>query len=108
MQPFPSGFPVSSYLPALREFCVRWDIDELALFGSVTRSDFGPDSDVDVLVRFREGVTRSLLDYPKMQRELEALFGRRVDVVSRRGVERSHNARRRAAILDSASTVYAA
>lgn len=91
----------------LARYCRRWKIRELALFGSVLRSDFGPDSDVDVLVTFRPGAGWSLLDHVRMQDELSALLGRKVDLVSRRGVERSRNYLRRKAILDSAEVIYA-
>ncbi|MBB6069330.1 hypothetical protein HNQ61_000945 [Longimicrobium terrae] len=79
---------------------------EFALFGSVLRDDFRPDSDVDVLLTFGPDSGVSLFDFVDMQDELEAAFGRRVDVSSRRGVERSENPYRRKAILESARVVY--
>ena len=88
-------------------FCKRWQITELALFGSVLRDDFGPESDVDVLVEFEEGARHSLFELDDMELELEEIFGREVDLVSRRGVEASRNYIRRKAILDSAETIYA-
>ena len=72
-------------------FCKRWQIIELALFGSVLRDDFGADSDVDVLVGFGEGARHTLFDLDDMELELEEIFGREVDLVSRRGVEASSN-----------------
>jgi predicted nucleotidyltransferase len=92
----------------IEEFCRRWKITELALFGSVLRDDFRPDSDVDVLVTFADGATWSLLEMARMQGELGALLGRPADLVSRRGLERSHNWIRRRAILESAEPVYVA
>lgn len=92
----------------LTAFCKRWQITELALFGSVLRDDFGPESDVDVLVEFEEGARHTLFDLDDMELELEEIFGREVDLVSRRGVEASRNYIRRKAILDSAETIYAA
>jgi len=92
----------------IAEFCGRWKITEFALFGSVVRDDFGPASDVDVLVTFASDARWSLLDHVEMQEELRALFGRNVDLVSRRGIERSRNSIRRKDILDSAEVVYAA
>ena len=94
--------------PQIAEFCQRWKIVELALFGSVLREDFRSDSDVDVLVTFAPDATWTLFDHVDMQDELKNLFGRQVDLVSRRGVERSRNARRRQAILDSAKPIYVA
>lgn len=92
---------------ALAEFCRRWGISELALFGSALRSDFGPESDVDLLVSFAPQARPSLLDHVRMQLELSTLLGRRVDLVSRRAIERSANRQRRAAILGTAQIVYA-
>lgn len=91
----------------LREFCLRWNITELALFGSVVRDDFGPESDVDVLISFAPEVRWTLLDHVQMRDELMELFGRDVDLLTRRSVERSRNYLRRKEILGSAQVVYA-
>lgn len=93
---------------AVTEFCRRWKISELAFFGSVLREDFGPDSDVDVLVTFDTEANWSLFDHQRMTDELSEIVGRPVDLVSRRGLERSRNAARRQAILESAQRFYAA
>ncbi len=90
------------------DFCRRWKISELALFGSVLREDFRADSDVDVLVTFAADAKWSLFDHVDMEDELERILGRPVDLVSRRGIERSRNPFRRRAILESARVVYAA
>ncbi len=87
---------------SVAEFCRRWKIDELAFFGSVLRTDFRPESDVDVLVTFTAEAAWSLLDHVAMEEDLSAILGRSVDLVSRRAVERSENAIRRRAILESA------
>ena len=87
-------------------FCRHWQITRLALFGSVLRDDFGPDSDIDVLVKFDETAHPTLFDISRMEAELEAILGRKVDLVSQRGVERSRNHIRRKAILESAELVY--
>lgn len=55
-------------------FCKRWQVVELALFGSVVRPDFGPGSDVDVLVRFDPGAQRTLFEIVRMQKELSEVF----------------------------------
>lgn len=89
-------------------FCKRWKVTELALFGSVLRDDFGPESDVDVLVRFESEHTPGLFGIVRMERELSELFGRQVDLVTRGAVENSRNYIRRKAILNSAQVVYAA
>ena len=88
-------------------FCKRWQVTELALFGSVLRDDFGPKSDVDVLVRFDPRARHTLLDIAQMQDELSTTLGRAVDLIERAVVERSPNYTRRKAILQSAETIYA-
>ena len=90
------------------EFCRRWKIAEFAFFGSVLREDFGPESDIDVLVTFTLDARWSLLDHVEMQDELKDIFGRAVDLISKRGIERSRNAIRRKEILGSAEVIYAA
>ena len=62
----------------LAGFSRRWNISELALFGSALREDFRPDSDVDVLVSFSPDARITLFDVARMQDELEELFGRHV------------------------------
>ncbi len=92
----------------IAEFCRRWKIVELSLFGSVLREDFRPDSDVDVLVTFAPDARWSLFDAATMEEELEHVFGRPVDLVTRRAVETSHNWIRKRAILEAAEPVYVA
>ena len=92
----------------ITDFCKKWKISEFALFGSVLREDFRPDSDVDVLVTLSEDAGHSLFDLVHMGKELEAILGRDVDIVTRRGLETSRNYLRRNAILNSAEAVYAA
>jgi predicted nucleotidyltransferase len=90
----------------LEAFCKRWKITEVALFGSVLREDFRPDSDIDMLVTFATEARWSLFDHVTMQDELEEIFGREVDLMTRRSVEESRNAFRRRAILSTATPVY--
>ena len=92
---------------ALAAFCERWHVAELALFGSVLRDDFGPDSDIDVLVTFSPGGTPGLA-FVSMADELSEMLGRPVDVLTRPSVERSRNHIRRKAVLKSAEVIYAA
>ena len=92
----------------IEEFCRRWKIREFALFGSVLRGDFGPESDIDVLVAYAPEATWSLLDEVRMEQELAALLNRKVELVSRWAVEHSANWIRRDAILGSAEVFYAA
>jgi hypothetical protein len=92
-------------MDAIQQFCRRWKIRELALFGSVLRSDFRPDSDVDVLVTFHDDVEWGLLDHMQMQQELATLLHRPIDLVSKRALERSANWVRREAILNTAQVL---
>ena len=92
----------------VREFCRRWNIVELSLFGSLLREDFRPGSDVDVLVAFAPDAKWTLFDLVHMEDELAEIFGHKVDLVLKSGIERSENWIRRRAILDSAQVVYAA
>ena len=86
-------------------FCRRNRIRRLALFGSVLRDDFAPESDVDVLVEFEPGA-RVGLSFFTMQDELSDILGRRVDMNTFDGVEESRNWLLKAEILDSAEVVY--
>jgi predicted nucleotidyltransferase len=88
---------------AIAEFCHKWHVTELGLFGSVLRDDFRPDSDVDVFVTFDEGHTPGW-EIVTMQDELAALFGRRVDL----GTKRSLSPRLAKRILASAEVIFAA
>jgi predicted nucleotidyltransferase len=90
----------------IAEFCQRWKITELALFGSVLREDFRSDSDVDVLATFAPDAQWSLFDHVDIEEELSVLVGRKVDLVSRRAIERSANWIRRKAILETAEPYY--
>jgi predicted nucleotidyltransferase len=92
----------------IAEFCRRWQITELAVFGSVLRNDFGPESDLDVLVTFSPGANWGLLDHYQMRQELVMLLGREVDLLTRRAVEQSRNWLRRREILSTAQVIYAA
>jgi len=93
---------------ALTEFCQRWRVTELAVFGSALRDDFGPESDIDLLVTFEPEAAWSLMDIARMTREGADLFGRPVDVVERQAVESHHNPWRRAYILRHHQTIYPA
>jgi len=92
----------------LAAFCRRWKVSELALFGSVLRSDFSATSDIDLLVSFSPKARISLFDLVHMQNELKELFGREVDLVERRAIEKSQNYIRRKSILENTKVIYAA
>jgi predicted nucleotidyltransferase len=92
----------------IASFCRRWKITEVALFGSILREDFRPDSDVDILVTFAPDAKWRFYDLIDMQAELEAMLGRQVDLVERRLVENSENYIRRKHILEHSETIYVA
>jgi len=68
-------------------FCREHRIRRLAVFGSAVRDDFGPDSDVDVLVEFEAEAPIGFLALAKAERELSVLLGRRVDLVLQNGLK---------------------
>ncbi len=88
------------------EFCRRWKIRELAVFGSFLRDDFRPGSDLDFLYTFAADVHWILFDLVMADQELSAIVGREVDLVSRSAVERSQNSIRRRHILSTAEPIY--
>jgi len=89
------------------ELCRKYAVKELAVFGSILRDDFGPDSDVDFLVTFENDDygpwARKLTD---LKEELAKLLGRGVDLVPRRAIDRSRNRTRRKSVLESAAVIY--
>jgi hypothetical protein len=92
---------------SLRKFCRSHGIARLELFGSALREDFTARSDVDLLATLRDDAHPGLLEWTAMREELVAIFGRPVDLLSRRGVEESRNPIRRNAILSTAVSIYA-
>lgn len=82
-----SDLPIAVDQERLARACRRWRITELALFGSVLRDDFGPESDVDVMVVFEPDAPWSYFDWPDIQDDLSAaLGGRTIDLVERRSI----------------------
>jgi hypothetical protein len=98
---------ISVPLEDIRAFCQRWHVVEFALFGSVLREDFRPDSDVDVLLTYRPGIRLTLNDLIMMGDELESLFHRPVDLVDRETLAKSPNFLRRNIVFDNAQVIYA-
>ncbi len=88
----------------LAEFCRKWRVRELSIFGSALRDDFGPDSDLDVLVSFDPGTPLDIDGLLDMKEELETLFGRPVDLVEK---EALRNPWRKHEILRTREVIYA-
>ena len=90
----------------LEEICQRWQITELALFGSVLRDDFNPQSDVDILVSFAKSTKITFFDLDAIEEQLSKLLNRSVDLVTRQAVEQSHNWIRKQNILGNSRVIY--
>jgi uncharacterized protein len=94
----------------ISDFCQKWNLAEFALFGSVLREDFRTDSekpsDVDVLFTYGENARKNLILQAHMKFELEDLFHRAVDLVSKTAILADPNYFRRRNILESARVIY--
>ena len=73
--------------PSLAEVCRRYGVKELSLFGSAVHGEMRPESDIDILVEFEPGVRIGLIKFESLAEELESLTGRRVDLVTKRGLK---------------------
>ena len=96
--------PLRISMEELRCFCRRYQVRELALFGSMLHQEHRPESDVDLLVSFQPAARVTFLTLARMQRELETLLGRKVDLVPKDGLKpviRDH-------VLATARVLYAA
>ncbi|MCI0710708.1 MAG: nucleotidyltransferase domain-containing protein [Chloroflexi bacterium] len=99
--------PITLPLDQIEAFCQKWDITEMALFGSVLRDDFSFDSDIDFLITVADDRRYSLYHWVQMEAELQAIVEREIDLVDKKAVERSENYIRRRHILNSARVIYA-
>ncbi|MBM3745121.1 MAG: nucleotidyltransferase family protein [Acidobacteria bacterium] len=91
-------------LPEISELCRRYHVRELAVFGSATRGEMRPESDIDLLVEFQPDAPGGLLGYAGLMLDLSDLLGRQVDLVEREGLKPLI----REAVLSEARTIYAA
>jgi predicted nucleotidyltransferase len=96
--------PIELDREKIADFCRRNHIRKLALFGSVLREDFGPESDLDVLVEFEPGAVVGLFAMARMERELGELIGRKADLRTPEDLSRYF----RDEVVASAVTQYAA
>jgi hypothetical protein len=92
----------------IEKFCKAWNVRELQVFGSVLRNDFRPDSDIDIIVDFPPGSVHTLIQLAQMEEELEHIFNRRIDLITRQAIEQSRNYIRKKTILSSMERVYGA
>lgn len=86
-------------IDAIQAFCQRWQIAELAVFGSILCDDFDANSDVDFLYALKPDIRWSLSDLIHAEEELAQLLGRKVDLVGKASIEQSHNWLRKRNIL---------
>jgi uncharacterized protein len=92
----------------LAAFCEHWQVAELALFGSILRDDFHLNSDIDMLVTYQPQAQHGLIEKVTMKEDLESLLNRKVDLVSKKAIEKSRNWIRRRNILSSTEVIYVA
>jgi len=71
----------------LADLCRRYGVKELSVFGSAARGEMSPESDIDLMVEFEPGVRVGLVKFETLAEELQALAGRRVDLVTKRGLK---------------------
>ena len=91
----------------IKYFCNKWKIKELSIFGSYLTDKFNSKSDIDILVSFHENTHYGLFELSEMKNELEEIYGRKVDLVTRKSIEKSKNHFRSNSILKNLKSVYA-
>ena len=90
----------------LNQLCQHWKVSELAVFGSALHENYPLESDLDLLISFKEDAHWGLFDLVRMESELEGIFGREIDLVEKNAVINSANYLRRKGILDDAQIIY--
>lgn len=91
---------------SLIKFCNHWKVEEFYLFGSILSGDFHADSDVDTMISLSSDAEVGLFELVAMKRELETLFSRKVDLLTKDSIESSNNPIRRREILKTAKLIY--
>lgn len=102
------ALPIDIPMEKIEVFCRKWKVRRMWLFGSVLRKDFGPESDVDVMVEFAPEARWNLLDLVGAEQEISEIMGRSVDLIERQCVEQSDNWIRRRHILENVRPLYVA
>ena len=108
LKPLHSLVAITLPQEAIAQFCQRWKVQEFYLFGSVLREDFRLESDIDVMVDFQPSTCCGLLALVEMKEELEAIFEREVDLLTKKSIEQSENWIRRQEIFSTAQVIYVA
>ena len=90
----------------LNEFCHRWKVSELAVFGSALHENYSLESDLDLLISFKKDAQWGLFDLVNMESELGIIFNKEIDLVEKNAVTNSANYIRRKGILDDAQIIF--
>ena len=95
-------------MEAIESFCLKWNVAEMSLFGSAVRSDFAPDSDVDVLVQYQPGknLPEKIELVVDRGEALSSVFGQEADMVDMDALRESRNWLLRKRILEEAVKIY--
>lgn len=101
-----TNYKIEIPLEKINSFCKKWNISELAFFGSILREDFDPkNSDIDIMITFIPGQHWGW-EIVTMKEELESIFNRSIDLVTKKAIENSKNPYRKKEILESYQVVY--
>lgn len=103
-----AGSPIEIPQKEIEDFCKKYEIKEISLFGSALSKELREDSDIDLLITFQDNSHHTVFDLVRMKQELQQFFKCKIDLVSKRGIESSRNYIRKNAILNSAEILYAA
>lgn len=91
----------------IKKFCNKWIITEFSLFGSYITDKFSENSDIDVLIDYDSSIKYGFFELTEMKDELEQIYGREIDLLTRNGIENSRNQIRKKSILNNLKQVYA-
>lgn len=89
----------------IKQICQKWDINEFSFFGSVNTNMFNSESDIDILLSFNDGVVVGFFELSDLKDELEKMLGRSVDIITKRGLDRSKNLIRKKSIINSSKLI---
>ncbi len=90
----------------LHDFCQRWKVSELAVFGSALHENYKLDSDLDLLISFEKDSQWGFFDLVNMESELGIIFNKKIDLVEKTAISSSENYLRRKGILENAQIIY--
>ena len=91
----------------IKKFCNKWKITEFSLFGSYITDKYTDKSDIDVLIDFDNSAKYGFFEMTEMKEELELIYGREIDLLTRNGIEKSKNLIRKESILNILKKIYA-